>query len=76
MFDKLNRIRNRLEEILQELSAPEVQGDAARVTSLMKEQAELQPVAEAFDAYCEAEKNAADSEEMLREETTEQPSCL
>ena len=72
MFDKLNRIRNRLEEILQELSAPEVQGDAARVTSLMKEQAELQPVAEAFDAYCEAEKNAADSEEMLREETDEE----
>ena len=49
MFDKLNRIRNRLEEILQELSAPEVQGDAARVTSLMKEQAELQPVAEVFE---------------------------
>ena len=72
MFDKLNRIRNRLEEILQELSAPEVQGDAARVTSLMKEQAELQPVAEAFDAYCEAEKNSADSEEMLREETDEE----
>ena len=72
MFDKLNRIRNRQEEILQELSAPEVQGDAARVTSLMKEQAELQPVAEAFDAYCEAEQSAAESEEMLREETDEE----
>ena len=72
MFEKLNRIRNRQEEILQELSAPEVQGDAARVTSLMKEQAELQPVAEAFDAYCEAEKSAAESEEMLREETDEE----
>ncbi len=69
MFDKLSAIRNRQEEILKELSMPETQGDAARVTALMKEQAELTPIAEAFDAWRKAEQEEKDSEELLKTES-------
>ncbi|MDO5702465.1 MAG: peptide chain release factor 1 [Lachnospiraceae bacterium] len=68
MFEKLNRIKNRQEEILKELSMPEIQGDAARMTSLLKEQAELQPLSDAYNTYLEAEKTESESEELLREE--------
>ena len=68
MFDKLNIIRNRHEEIMKELSMPDTQGDAQRVTALMKEQAELTPVAEAYGRYLDACSAEKDSEELLASE--------
>ena len=69
MFDKLNAIRHRLEEILKELSRPETQSDAARVTALMKEQALLMPVAETYDRYLKAEERERESMELLPDES-------
>ena len=47
MFDKLDDILMRLEEVLNQLSEPDVAADAAKFQKLMKEQAELQPIAAA-----------------------------
>lgn len=69
MFDKLNAIRHRLEEILKELSRPETQSDAARVTALMKEQALLMPVAETYDRYLKADERERESMELLPDES-------
>ena len=68
MFDRLESTVMRLEEIVQLLSQPEMAQDPQKLQNLMKEQAELQPIAEAYRAYKEARKNASDSMEMLREE--------
>ena len=43
MFDKLEDLLVRLEEILSELNEPGVANDPARFQKLMKEQSELQP---------------------------------
>ena len=51
MIEQLQAIRHRQEEILAELSSKAVQEEPARVTALMKEQAELQPIADTYDAY-------------------------
>ena len=48
MFDKLDDILVRLEEILNELNEPTVANDTARFQKLMKEQSELQPIAAAY----------------------------
>ena len=48
MFDKLEDILVRLEEILNELNEPTVANDTARFQKLMKEQSELQPIADAY----------------------------
>ena len=51
MFDKLEDIILRLEEIHQKLSMPETAADSAQFQKLMKEEAELSPVAETYTAY-------------------------
>ena len=71
MFDKLEDILVRLEEILRDLSEPGVANDQKRFTSLMKEQAELTPIAEAYRAYKQAKQDAEDSVMMLEEESDE-----
>ena len=48
MFDKLEDILVRLEEILNELNEPTVANDTTRFQKLMKEQSELQPIADSY----------------------------
>lgn len=68
MFDKLEDILIRLEEILRQLAEPGVAGDSARFQRLMKEQAELQPIAEAYREYKANKQTIEDSLSMLEEE--------
>ena len=44
MFDKLDDILLRYEEVLNELSEPDVLNDQSRYQRLMKEQADLEPI--------------------------------
>lgn len=71
MFDKLETLRMRLAEILNEVSEPEVAGDSARFQKLMKEQAELQPIVDIYNAYCKCQETIDDSLAMLEEESDE-----
>ena len=51
MFDKLEDLLIRLEEVLSELQEPDVASDQNRFRKLMKEQAELTPIVEAYKEY-------------------------
>ena len=51
MFDKLDDILIRLEEILNELNEPTVANDTARFQKLMKEHSELQPIEAAYREF-------------------------
>ncbi|HAJ74157.1 MAG TPA: peptide chain release factor 1 [Lachnospiraceae bacterium] len=68
MFDKLEDILTRLEEILRELSEPSAAADPQLFRKLMKEQAELQPIADVYQQYKKNQETIDDSVEMLREE--------
>ena len=48
MFDKLEELTRRFEEIRNELSAPEVVNDMARYRQLMKEQNDLSVVVDKY----------------------------
>lgn len=72
MFDKLDDILYRYEEVLNELSEPEVLGDADRYQKLMKEQADLEPVVTKYKEYKEKKTGIEDSLAMLEEETDEE----
>ena len=72
MFDKLDDILFRLEEVLNQLNEPGVAGDPGMFQKLMKEQAELQPIADAYQEYKECEKTIQDSVAMLEEEKDEE----
>ena len=72
MFDKLEDLLIRLEEILSELQEPDVANDQARFRKLMKEQNELTPIVEAYKEYKACKQTIADSLEMLEEESDEE----
>ncbi len=69
MFDKLEDILIKLEEIMHRLNEPETAGDSRLVQKLLREQSELQPVADAYREYKDCEATAAESLEMLQEES-------
>ena len=69
MFDRLDDILIRFEEILEELNNPYVVEDQTKFRKLMKEQTELSPVVEAYKEYKGAKQDAEDSLSMLEGES-------
>ena len=72
MFDKLEDIVLRLEEVLNQLQEPDVANDQNRFRKLMKEQAELTPIVEAYKEYKACKQNIEDSLELLNEDSDEE----
>ncbi len=65
MFDKLEDLLTRFEEIMGELSEPGVTDNQKRFRALMKEQSDLTPIVEAYKSYKKAKQDIDDSLEML-----------
>ncbi len=72
MFDKLEDLLNRFEEILNELGEPGVTSDPAHFQKLMKEQSELQPIVSTYREYKKVSETITDSLSMLEEEKDEE----
>ena len=72
MFDKLEDLLRRFEEIQNELSEPSVVSDQNRFRKLMKEQNDLTPIVEAFQEYKKEKQNIEDSLLILDEESDEE----
>ena len=69
MFDRLEDLLIRYQEIMQELSEPGVADNADRFRKLMKEQSDLAPLVDAYTAYKKANQDIEDSLMMLDEES-------
>ena len=72
MFDKLEDLLVRLEEILSELNEPGVANDPARFQKLMKEQSDLQPIVDTYKEYKACQQTVEESLMMLDEESDEE----
>ncbi|RDY28129.1 peptide chain release factor 1 [Lachnotalea glycerini] len=72
MFDRLEDLLIRYEEIMSELNEPTVAEDQNRFRKLMKEQSDLTPIVEAYKEYKAAKQNVEDSLAMLDEESDEE----
>ncbi|MDD3412882.1 MAG: peptide chain release factor 1 [Lachnospiraceae bacterium] len=72
MFDKLDDLLIRYEEIMGELGEPGVANDPNRYRKLMKEESDLKPIVEAYSEYKECNQNVEDSVSMLEEEHDEE----
>ena len=57
MFDKLDNLLVRFEELLNELGEPGVTDDPAHFQKLMKEQSDLQPIVDAYKEYKKNKEN-------------------
>ncbi len=72
MFDKLEDLLRRYEEIMNELSEPDVANDQNRFKSLMKEQSDLTPLIEAYKEYKKCNETIEDSLSLLDGESDEE----
>ncbi len=72
MFDKLEDLAARSEEIMQELAEPGVSSDPERMTKLLKEQSALQPIIEVYDQFKKNRQTIEDSLALLEEEKDEE----
>ena len=71
MFDKLEDLIGRYEELMGLLNEPGVANDPQRFRALMKEQSDLAPIVEAYREYKKRNQDAEDSLAMLEEESDE-----
>ena len=71
MFERLDSVVMRYEDISRELASPEVVNNNERFRQLMKEQSDLTPLVGAYTEYKRANQDIADSLEMLDAESDE-----
>ena len=72
MFDRLDDLVRRYEELMLELNDPSIANDQARFRKLMKEQADLAPIVEAYKEYKKCKETVQDSLAILDEESDEE----
>lgn len=72
MFDRLDDILIRYQQVLEELNDPDVVNDQTRFRKLMKEQTDLTPIAEKYTEYKQTKQNIEDSLEMIETESDEE----
>ena len=67
MIERLETTLARYNEIVSELSKPEILSDTSRMTSLSKEQASLEEVVEKYKEYKKVDSDLAEAEELLND---------
>ncbi len=71
MFDKLEDILKRFEEIEEEMMNPDIMNDQNRYRSLRKEHSDLSDIVEKYKEYKDTQNSIEDSLAMLDEESDE-----
>ena len=72
MFDRLDDMLRNYEELMLELNNPSVAEDQRKFRKLMKEQADLAPIVDAYKQYKQAKQDVEDSLALLDEESDEE----
>ena len=72
MFDRLEDLVRRYEELMLELNDPSIANDQNRFRKLMKEQSDLAPIVEAFKEYKASKETVEESLAILEEESDEE----
>lgn len=72
MFDKLEDLLVRFQEVMEELNNPDVVNDQEKFRSLMKEQNDLAEIVEKYKEYKATKQNIDESLEILEEENDEE----
>jgi peptide chain release factor 1 len=68
MFERLDQIEARYEELTQALASPDIVNDSARYQKTAKAHSEITPIVEKYREYKDLVKGIADSKAMLADE--------
>ena len=69
LFEKLEQIETKYDELTQQLSSPEVHNDSARFQKLAKTHADMGEIVAKYREWKEIEKGLAGAKQMLIENT-------
>ncbi len=69
MFDRLDQIEARFQELNNALSSPEIVNDSANYQKTAKAQGELAPIVEKYREYKQLQRGITDSRAMVAQET-------
>ena len=69
MFERLDQIEARYEELTQALASPDIMNDSAKYQKTAKAHSEITPVVEKYREYKDLQRGIAESKAMLAEET-------
>ncbi len=65
MLEKLQAVENRYEELCAKSEQPDFYADPKKAAALLREKNDLEPVVEAYRAYCRAGQEMADAQELM-----------
>ena len=65
LIDRLKKIKEKFDQINQQLSDPQFLSDRAKIVSLSKERSELEDIVQAYDEYSEVLNNINENEEII-----------
>ncbi len=65
LIEKLHKIKNKFEQINQQLSDPDVLNDREKVVNLSRERSELIDIMQSYDQYSEVIKNIEGNKEII-----------
>ena len=65
MLDKLKAVANRYEELCARSEQPDFYNDPKKATAILREKNDLEPIIEAYQAYCDAEQEMAEAQELM-----------
>ncbi len=72
MFDKLDFILEKYEELSKKVSDPDVIADQTNWQKYMKEMSELEPIVKEYEAYKKEKESLAEAKEILEAESDEE----
>ena len=65
MLDKLKAVENRFEELCFKSEQPDFYNDPKKAAKLLREKNDLEPIIEAYRAYCAAQQEMLDAEALM-----------
>ena len=71
MFEKLDAIEKRFEELTKKISDPDVIANQSEWRELMKEHAEMEPIVEKYREYKKVQKQYDDAKEIVDDSSTD-----
>lgn len=69
MFERLDKIRKRYEELNQQLSDPSIVSDPKKLASLAKERSEIDGIVNTYEKYLKVHQNIEDDRTIIHETT-------
>lgn len=67
MFQKLDAVEKRYEELTQKISDPEIIGNQNEWRNFMKEHAEIEPIVQKYREYKKTQQNMEEAKEMMND---------